>query len=180
MLPQRKHGVHHLAVVQLEIPHIGGHVQGSRLAHEAIEQRSGGALENRFPLAAAALAVHDVVPLFPFFNHQKGHFGRVLQVGVHRDDGVSRRFRKAAQKRRLLPEIAGKVAYLHALVPPRQAAENFFRPVPAAVVYENYFKFFPQGLHQRHHRLIEQRERFFLVIRRHDQRIFNHKNFFSV
>src|SRR4029077_14748828 len=57
--------------------------------YEAVEDASGGALEDAFTATAAAHAVDDLVALPPFRQHLWDELGRILKVRIHDHDGIA-------------------------------------------------------------------------------------------
>src|SRR5581483_8288147 len=60
--------------------------------------------------------------------------GRVLEVGVERDDDVRARVRESGEDRRMLPDVPGERDDRDALVPGGDREQDVERPVAAAVV----------------------------------------------
>src|ERR1700722_11475251 len=71
-----------------------------------IEVTRGGALEPTVTLAALAGRKDDIETLAPFRDHRDDQLGRVLEVGVDRDDGRANRKVEARAKRDVLAKVA--------------------------------------------------------------------------
>ena len=75
---------------------------------DPVEPPRGDELEPGLPFAPAPPAVDDVEPLAPLRDHLEDDLGRVLEVGVHHDDGLAARVVDAGGDGRLVPEVSGE------------------------------------------------------------------------
>ena len=166
-----KVGIDGFSVQKFKIAHVCGNVQPRGLFQQFHKQRTGRFFEKGFALALFAFAVHDFVAFFPFIDHEKDGFGRVLQVDVDVDDGFPLGFGKAAMNGCLLTEIAAEVNKPHAVVFFADGGDEFFRTVAAAVVDVNNLKRFAGLFHHGGHRPVEFFDAFFLVEHGDDDRI---------
>ena len=72
-----------------EIAGIDGKVAADKPAHAPVEEPGRGGLEDAFALAALALAIDHVIALTVAVDHAVNHAQRILEVGIHQDDGVA-------------------------------------------------------------------------------------------
>lgn len=94
-------------------------------------------LEERFPLTVAPAGRDVAVAFFPPGNHVRQQFRRVLEVGVHDDQGVAFGVVHAGQHGRFLAEITRQGHVGHARIFFVELAQNGQGPVAAAVVDED-------------------------------------------
>lgn len=110
----------------------------------------------------------DLVSLAPFADHLADDEGRVLQIGVQRDDGIAPGVVKTGDEHRLVAEVPAHQQPVDARVHLMQRTDQRLGSVGAAVVHKENL---PGGdLIQRFsHRLQEPRDTLFLVEDRHHQ-----------
>ena len=78
------------AAHEAEVARVERDLDGDHRGEEAIEDLRRDELEERLAGARATSAVDDVVALAPLLEHLDDDLGRVLEVGVHDDDGTGR------------------------------------------------------------------------------------------
>ncbi len=69
----------------------------------------GKSLRKSFIATFAARGIDDVVTLTMRFDHLYDDFGRVLQIGIHRNNHVAARSFEAGNQTKLMAEVARKI-----------------------------------------------------------------------
>ncbi|MPM63310.1 hypothetical protein SDC9_110190 [bioreactor metagenome] len=139
---------------------------------ELVDELRGDLAEDRVP-AADAVRADDVVPLVHLFDDVRYLRGRVLQVGVERDDLAAARVVEARHDRHVLSEIRAEVDHAHLRVKPVKVVKYPHRRVAAAVVDENHLEASPEVLHHGPKLLEELVQRFLLIVGGDDDRDLN-------
>ena len=115
------------------------------------------------------VARDEVVALFHDHSSQFGNLvGRVLQVGIHRDDDIALRDFEAAIQRRTLAVVAAKLDGSHDVCLSTDFLNHLPGTVGRTVVDENHFEREAIGLHHALDPVVELGQRFFFVIQRND------------
>ena len=126
------------------------------------------------PPEHGVLAVHpdspdDVIPLGELGQQLGDLFGRILQVGVERDDHIARDVLEGREDRLVLAEIARQLEHPDAVGPlPRGLLQELERAVAAAVVDEDELVGMPRRVHDRGQPPQELRQVALLVVDRDD------------
>ena len=107
MFAQGFERIHGATVHQTEITRINGNVYAAYKINDAVKSVGGQFLEPGFTTAAQALAVYDISAFFvPDFDQVFDQFGRVLQIGIENDDGVTFCEIEPRRHGRLFAEVA--------------------------------------------------------------------------
>ena len=86
----------------------------------------------------APVAPDDFRAAPPRRDEFRNHFGRILQIGVHRHDRIrSATVRQPGGQRALKTEVARKLDQFEPGIPVRLRADQFGGPIPAAVVHQH-------------------------------------------
>jgi len=105
LLAQLTQRTHRTSAEQTEVPDFGREALIDGLAHDPARTPMPSRVSTTVPFPAGALCRHDVVALSIQLQHPRQNFGRVLQVGVHDDDGVACREVQSGGYRGLVPKM---------------------------------------------------------------------------
>ena len=142
----------------------------------AVEESCGKQLEWALALARAAHGVDDVVALTPFRHKLRDELGRILEIAVHQDHGVTLRDVHTGRRGKLVTEIAGEVDDHDMLAARKFVANAFERAIGAAVVDQDNLigRSAFQTPDDRHNALDERRDVTFLVVQGYDDAEYRH------
>ena len=115
------------------------HRQAGQPAHEPVRGPRRPAARDAFAPVRPP-AAHDVVAFLDPLEKRRDVFGKMLQVGVHRNDDVAFRMVEADLQRGSLSVVAPQRNHLHAPVDGREFLGCFEGPIAAAIVDENEFE----------------------------------------
>ena len=130
----------HLDALPVDEAEIAGALREARFAEaleEAVEEARGVALQAGLAGTVRSLAVDHHVAFAPALDEFLDHLGRMLEVGIHDDDGAPPRMVEARGDRDLLAEIARERDRADARIGRGLAADALQRIVAAAVVDEH-------------------------------------------
>jgi hypothetical protein len=167
----RQEAVERLAVDETKIADVAWNFDVAEAAEQAIEQVGGQPFESAFALSRKALGVDDLIARFPFGDHFEHDLGRVLQIGVHDDDGLAGCALHAGRDRDLMAEIARQPHEAVARIRARLGLEHDRARIARAVVDEYDFRRAIEAGEQGVQTMQQHRKNRFLVEDRHDQRI---------
>lgn len=111
-------------------------------ANKAIEEARAPLLEAGVARVVLADADHDVGALFPRFDEARDELGRVLKIGVERNDGIAFGVVDAGGRCGFLAEVPREIKNAHPSVGMRalKSGENLERGIGTAVVYTENFE----------------------------------------
>ncbi len=121
-------------VHQPEVAGINRDIDIGDSVDDAVKQLGREELEPAFALARGTDGVDNLKASLPALDHFEDQFGRVLQVGVNQDDGVTGRVVHARRNRGLMAEVASKVNHLDARILLGQRVHHLHRAVTTAIV----------------------------------------------
>ena len=104
--PHRSNGGQSLAIDQSEVAGTAGNVDVGQSTEKPVEPACSPVLEDRLAHSLRHHAVDDLVALLPASYELRDHFGRVLEIAVHRDDGVAAGEVEPRRERDLMAEAA--------------------------------------------------------------------------
>jgi hypothetical protein len=138
LLAQRAQRQHDGAAHEAEVARVDGDRDAAQHdAQQAIERRGRRALEPGLAVPLATHGVDDVVPFAPARDHGAHDLGRILQVGVHDDDGVALGAVDARRDGGLVAEVARERQDLVARLARGELLEHGQRLILRAVVDED-------------------------------------------
>jgi hypothetical protein len=108
-------------------------------------------------------AIDDVKTIPPARDHLADHFGRVLQIGVHDDDGFARGGVHAGADRDLMAEISRRADIAVARIGLGLVAQDDRTAIGRGIVDENRFRRTVQPVHQYVEAAQQHRQHRFLV-----------------
>ena len=153
-----------------EIAGIDGKVAADKPAHAPVEEPGRGGLEDAFALAALALAIDHVIALTVAVDHAVNHAQRILEVGIHQDDGVAGSVIETGRGGELVAEVSGELQDHDAGIAPGPERCQFHGAVAAAVVDQHHLHPGRELVHEFRYFGAEQRKNLFFVIERDHQR----------
>ncbi len=168
-LGEGQHAVHGPSRQQPEVP---GAVDQLHV-HAAADERVVGVAERaaEHALARAVAARDDLVVAVPMqFQHAGDQLGRVLEVGVHDDDGRAARHAEPGEHGGLLAEVAAEGGVVGAWVAGGDGAQQGAGAVPAAVVHVADLETVPERVQDAEQSGVEGLDDLGLVETRHDDR----------
>jgi hypothetical protein len=104
-LGHQQQRVDHAAGHEAEVAAADGEVERGEGVERAVEEASRGDLEPALRVFGAPHGVDDVVSLAGLVHERRDDLGRMLEVGVHRDDEVAGRCGEAGGQGDLVPEV---------------------------------------------------------------------------
>jgi hypothetical protein len=122
--------VHDQAVEQTKLAGPLGELYAGEPGEQAVEPARGDALDESGLDRIRAARVYDAESIPPALDELGNERRRVLQVGIHDDDGVAAREAESRHDRGLLSEAAGEMEAAH----PRVTLGQAHDPGPAVVV----------------------------------------------
>ena len=139
-LRHRLERVKDLAVDQSEIADIAWDVDRGKAAEQFVENSGGPAFKLGFAFARQSARVNDVITLFPSRNHVADNFRRILEIGVHYDDGFASAHIHTGGDRDLVAEIPRQLDVTIAVIAFRFRLKHNRAAVGATVVDKNGFR----------------------------------------
>ena len=132
-----------------------------------VEEFRGQRLRNRV-VALLLIAAHQIIALLLDHPIQLGNLiGRVLKVGIHRNDHVALGLFETTIQGRTLAVVTTELDALHTVRLGCQVIDHLPRLVGRAVVHENHLITETVGLHHPFYPAIQFRQRFCLIIKRY-------------
>jgi hypothetical protein len=108
--------VEHLSIEQPEVGRAGLDLDAAQEHEHLVVRARSDALEPRQVRRVAPDGVHDLEALAPLRHELWQQLRRMLQIGVHHDDGLTARGREARHQCALVSEIARQANAAHARV----------------------------------------------------------------
>ena len=176
VLAHRRHRVERAPVDEAEVACVPRDVDLGQTAKQAVEELRGQQLRPRLADALVAHRVDDRVPLAPAPRELECHLGRILEVGVHRDDRAAGRVVEPRGQRELVAEVAGETDELDARVALVERAHQLEAPVGAAVVHEHHLGRPVEGLEHGNEAAVELLQRLALVEDRDHERVLGRRS----
>ena len=131
---------HHITAISLQSAvEIVEVFDAAHLPRRGVEEFRGQRFR-QWVVAFQLVARHEVVAVFGNHSIEFGNFlGRVLQVGIHRDDNVALRLVETAVERGTFPVVAAETDAAHVARLAMQFTDDFPRAVGRTVVDEDDF-----------------------------------------
>ena len=136
-LGQAVQGIERGPVHEAVVPGVWYQPLPAQVIKKAIEKSSGQALEARIRRSLPAYSDDHVIALLPTPQKGGNELGRVLQVYVHRDDGIAGSRVKACGHSVFFSEVTGKIDDFYTAILGVFGPEDLGCSIRAAVVDEN-------------------------------------------
>ena len=126
-----------LTIHEAEVARVGRNGSARYAMDESIKNFCAPEFERALARPLGALRVGDVITFLPAREHRLDQFRRILQVGIHDHDRITRGVFESGGGGNLLPEIARETQAAHARVGARQLVQDARGFILAAVVHED-------------------------------------------
>ena len=114
VLAHRHQRVHNAPIEQAKVARVAWDLDGRDTRDQPIERRGGQQLETGLARAPGTLGVDHLDAGLPTRNQLRDNLGRILQIGVHDDDGVATSVVKSCGDGNLMAEITREIDHTHA------------------------------------------------------------------
>lgn len=128
---------YNLAVHEPEVPGIQRETCIRYAVEQPVIELCRAFFEPGFSFSAEAPPIDNVRSFFPFPEHLRDEFGRVLHVGIQDDDGIPGGRIQPGSDGDLLPEVAGQVNDLYVRI--HQCIKNIRGTVRTAIIDKKDF-----------------------------------------
>ena len=115
--------------------------------------------------------MHDLIALAPFRNHLMDKLRRVLQIGIHNDDGLPLHGIQPGSDGDLMAKVAAQTDHLEPRVEAALIGDQRGTAVTAAIIHQKHFAGAVQRIHQRAHPFEQQRQNGLFIHERYHEAI---------